>query len=663
MRRFFFLSLASSAFLATILSGVPVQARGGGGHGGGGHGGGGHMGGGGGFRGGGGGGGFRGGGGGGYRGGGGGGYRAPSRSFSAPRMAAPRSFAAPRNYSSASRNFGGPRTMSGARGPTASRPGIGSMPSRAGMGARAPIANNVGGRSAIGNSRSFGNTRAFGVNRGPGNTAFGGGNRVNNINVNRSSVLNNRTNLNVNRVNNVVGTGGNRGFGYSSGYGRGYGGYHRSYGGYGNGNRGYGGYGNGNRGYGGYGYGNRGYGGYGGLGYGGYGYGGYGLGSFGLGYLLGSSLGGFGYGGYGGYGGLGYGGYGGGYGGYGGGYGGYGGGYGGYGYGGPSNWLYGGSLYGYGYSPYSNPYYDSGVSYASPAVGGVVHDYSQPINMVSAPPAESVADDAATLFNSGRSSFKAGDFAQALQQADAALVKNPNDASLHEFRALCFFALGRYDDAATALYAVLSVGPGWDWPTLIDLYPNVNVYTSQLRALEEFVRTHPDSAPSRFVQAYHYATEGHFNEAANALKQVVALKPADTLSAKLLEQIQAAQRKPGDTQTEATPPVPEPVAVNTAVPEGATIAGTWNTEPNADTKVSLAIQAGGAFHWQVTQKGQTQDFSGTSNFGGGILTLVPDKTPPIVGRVSWTDPTHMTFRVVGDSPTASGLSFVKSANP
>jgi len=528
----------------------------------------------------------------------------------------------------------------------------------------------------MGNSRSFGNTRAFGMNRGPGNSAFGG-NRVNNFNVSRSNVLN-RTNLNVNRVNNVVGTSGNRGFGYSSGYGRGSGGYHRSYGGYGYGNRGYGGSGYGGRGYGGYGgyggrgyggygglgyggYGGLGYGGYGGLGYGGYGYGGYGLGglgSFGLGYLLGSGFGGFGYGGYGG---LGYGGYG----GYGGGYGGYGGGYGGYGSGyyGPSNWLYGGSLYGYGYSPYSNPYYNSGVSYVSPAVGGVVYDYSQPINMVSAPPAESVADDAATLFNSGRTSFKAGDFAQALQQADAALVKNPNDASLHEFRALCLFALGRYDDAATALYAVLSVGPGWDWPTLIGLYPNVNVYTSQLRALEESVRTHPDSAPSRFVQAYHYATEGHFDEAANALKQVVALKPTDTLSAKLLEQIQAAKQKPGDTQTEATPPVPEPVAVNTAMPEGATIAGTWTTEPNADTKVSLAIQGGGAFHWQVTQKGQTQDFSGTSNFGGGILTLVPDKTPPIVGRVSWTDPTHMTFRVVGDNSNASGLSFTKSVGP
>ena len=41
----------------------------------------------------------------------------------------------------------------------------------------------------------------------------------------------------------------------------------------------------------------------------------------------------------------------------------------------------------------------------------------------------------------------------------------PNDASLHEFRALVLFALGQYEQAAATLYAVLSNGPGWDWTT------------------------------------------------------------------------------------------------------------------------------------------------------------------------------------------------------
>ena len=131
------------------------------------------------------------------------------------------------------------------------------------------------------------------------------------------------------------------------------------------------------------------------------------------------------------------------------------------------------------------------------------YDYSQPINTVSAAPAESVTDDAATLFGSARDSFKQGNYELALQQANDALAKTPNDTALHEFRGLCLFALGRYDEAATTLYAVLAAGPGWDWPTLIGLYPNVDVYTTQFRALEAYCKANPQSATSRFVLAYH----------------------------------------------------------------------------------------------------------------------------------------------------------------
>jgi tetratricopeptide (TPR) repeat protein len=332
-------------------------------------------------------------------------------------------------------------------------------------------------------------------------------------------------------------------------------------------------------------------------------------------------------------------------------------GYGGWGYG-PSSWLYGGSLYGYGYSPYANPY-DSYSPYASSGVVGAPFDYSQPINTVSAPPAQSVVDEAAALFGSARNSFKEGNFALALQQADAALARNPNDSSLHEFRALCLFALGRYDEAATALYAVLSVGPGWDWPTLIGLYPNINVYTAQFRALEDSCQANPQSSSSRFVLAYHYLTQGHFDAAATTLKQVVALKPNDTLAAKLLELLQSPRQTSTDPGAQPPAPAPDSVPVNAAPPEGATISGTWTAQPNPDTSVALTIQPDGAFHWEVNQKGQTRQFSGTSNFGGGLLTLVTDKSPPIVGRVSWTDPRHMTFRVIGDSPNAPGLSFSK----
>jgi tetratricopeptide (TPR) repeat protein len=318
-----------------------------------------------------------------------------------------------------------------------------------------------------------------------------------------------------------------------------------------------------------------------------------------------------------------------------------------------ASWGFGSALYGMGYSSYSNPYYGATAAVADQPAVAAPYDYSQPINTVSAPAADSVTDPAMALFDAGRASFQQGNYTDALQQTNDALAKLPNDTTLHEFRALCLFALGRYDEAAATLYAVLSVGPGWDWTTLISLYPDVDVYTTQLRALEEYCDDHRESATGRFVLAYHYLTEGHTEAAVDTLKQVVALKPSDTLSAKLLRQLDLSQDKP------APAAVPTPAPTDTTPPQGASIAGTWSAQPADDTSIALTVQPGGEFTWQVTQKGQMQKFAGTSTYGDGILTLAQDKGPVLVGRVSWKDASHMTFRVVGDGPEDPGLNFSK----
>ncbi len=342
------------------------------------------------------------------------------------------------------------------------------------------------------------------------------------------------------------------------------------------------------------------------------------------------------------------------------------GGYGGWGYGGwglgmgmgmgmglgygLASWGYGSSLYGMGYMPYSNPYYDDYYGGGAGAAMAAPYNYSQPIDTTSAAADESVANPAEALFDAGRTAFKQGNYTDALSQADSALVKLPNDTTLHEFRALCLFALKRYDEAAAALYAVLSVGPGWDWTTLIGLYPDIDTYTAQLRALEDYCRPHTDSASARFVLAYHYLTQGYTDAAVNVLKQVVALKPGDALSTKLLRQLDPSQDA-------AAAGVPAPAA--TTPPQGAAITGTWNAQPAADTAIALTIQPGGEFTWQVTKKGQTQQLAGKSTFGEGLLTLAQDKGPALVGRVDWKDANHMNFRIVGDGPEDPGLAFAK----
>ena len=101
-----------------------------------------------------------------------------------------------------------------------------------------------------------------------------------------------------------------------------------------------------------------------------------------------------------------------------------------------------------------------------------------------------------------------GDYKTALAQVDQAIAQVPNDTVLHEFRGLVLFALGRYKEAAAADYAVLSAGPGWDWTTLSGLYPNVDVYTEQLRALEQYAKSHPAASEAKFLLADNYLTCG-----------------------------------------------------------------------------------------------------------------------------------------------------------
>jgi tetratricopeptide (TPR) repeat protein len=381
----------------------------------------------------------------------------------------------------------------------------------------------------------------------------------------------------------------------------------------------------------------------------------------GLGFGLGLGYGGLGYGlgAYGGYGGYGYGGYG-----YGYPY------YGGYGL---SSWIYGPSLYDWGYASYYNPY-SLGTSGTTTVVAQPVYDYTQPINTLAAPPDTGVTSQAITGFDSAREAFKAGNYSRALELTDQAIRQMPNDAALHEFRALCLFALQQYNEAAAALYAVLTAGPGWDWATLSGLYPNVSVYTQQLRALEAYCGQNPSSAPARFVLAYHYLTAGHTLAALQQLKEGAALQPQDGLAPQLARQLAPPAAvvgpsaspsiwdtpgpaiNPPATSLPAAPPPLSPPAVPGR--EGR-LEGTWTAQPDQDTTISLTIPDPGHFTWTVTQQGRPRQLQGRLTYGNGILTLAQDQGPAIVGNVTWTDDTHFTFKVPGAGPSDPGLTFTK----
>ena len=143
----------------------------------------------------------------------------------------------------------------------------------------------------------------------------------------------------------------------------------------------------------------------------------------------------------------------------------------------------------WGYWSYYNPYCTAPV-----VVDGATIDYSQPIAAAVPPEAlanqASPSDEASQLLDAAREAFLQGDYRAALSQVNQAIAKNPNDPLPHEFRCLVCFALKQYEEAAAGAYAVLSVGPGWDWTTLSSFYPDVDVYTQQLHALEQYVDAH-----------------------------------------------------------------------------------------------------------------------------------------------------------------------------
>jgi hypothetical protein len=325
-------------------------------------------------------------------------------------------------------------------------------------------------------------------------------------------------------------------------------------------------------------------------------------------------------------------------------------------------WAFSPMLYSWGYSAYANPYYAPTTVVVQPpiVVGGppavvpsAPYDYSQPIDVQSPPPAASTAEPAVQRFDEARAAFKAGDYAKALQLTDQALGTMPNDATLHEFRALVLFALGQYEQAAAPLYAVLSVGPGWDWTTMVGLYPGVDVYTAQLRALESYCKEQPKSAASRFVLAYHYLTQGNTETAVGQLRQVVQLQPNDKLAAQLLRSLTQTDAPEPVTATEKPPTEPSPSP--SVKPED--LVGTWSASPAKDTVIALTIAKDGSFTWKVREKGKARQFGGESTFGNNLLTLAQADGNALVGKVTWQDENRFQFKVVGGGPEDPGLSF------
>ncbi len=316
-------------------------------------------------------------------------------------------------------------------------------------------------------------------------------------------------------------------------------------------------------------------------------------------------------------------------------------------------WDMGSMGYNWGYLPYANPYV---VTVPQTVIVSQPYDYSQPIVAPATAPEQATVDAAEGTIDAARASFRSGDYAGCLTAVDQAIRQVPDDVALHQLRGVTLFALGRYPEAASTLYAVLSVGPGWDWTTLAGLYADPATFTTQLRALEADLKAHPDATADRFVLAYLYMTEGFNDQAAAQFQQVLKATPTDRLSAQLLAQLKPATPTPGTPAAPAATGTPEaPAADARTFP----IAGSWAAKPAGGDPITLTVGADNTFQWSVAHSGSPRTFQGTASYGSNLLTLAPPAGQPMVGKVVWQDADHFTFHAGGGGASDPGLSFTR----
>jgi tetratricopeptide (TPR) repeat protein len=315
----------------------------------------------------------------------------------------------------------------------------------------------------------------------------------------------------------------------------------------------------------------------------------------------------------------------------------------------------------WGYWPYYNPYCGAPL-----VVDGTTIDYAQPIVLAQSPATANYSvdsadasqptpqDQAMQIFDTARQSFYDQDYPAALKADEQALAHLPTDAVLNEFRGATLFALGKYKDAAGVIYAVLSVGPGWDWTTMSALYANVETYTEQLRALEGYVRLNSSDPAAHFLLGYEYLTCGSTDAAAKQLQAVVKLNPQDSLSAQLLKGL--TEKEPEAPADQAAPAATTPAAAVTA----ASLVGNWNASRPDGSTFALSLAADGKFTWKYSQSGQKpQQFNGPYSVADNLLILKQNDTPVMVGQVTSLGQDKFNFKLPGENPSDPGLTFSK----
>ncbi len=147
-------------------------------------------------------------------------------------------------------------------------------------------------------------------------------------------------------------------------------------------------------------------------------------------------------------------------------------------------------------------------------------------------------------FAEGITSFRAGDYTEAMRQFEQCLTEDPGNTMVPPFLSLSLLAGGQYERAAEFAYATAATQSPWDWDQLRSLYGRPADYAEQYEQLQHAARQSDSSTSVHFLLAWQHLMLGHRAAAAAELKEVAARLPADPVVDRLLWQASQAEVPP-----------------------------------------------------------------------------------------------------------------------
>lgn len=326
-------------------------------------------------------------------------------------------------------------------------------------------------------------------------------------------------------------------------------------------------------------------------------------------------------------------------------------------------WSLGSLYYDSGYSTYRNPYQAPPVQTQTTII-----NYTQPLSVVASKEvprpqeaAKTAEEMSSAALERARDAFSNGDYLSALKSTDESISYASSDPALHEFRALCLFALGRYGDAAGVLNPVLASGPGWDWATMSAFYPDGEIYTGQLRKLEAYVESRPDSADSQFLLGYHYLVAGFIDEAFGMFDSVTTLQPADTVAVQLRNLTGSSsptadsEEAPAGEVADAPPAdLGDGVVVELISPDD--IIGGWKSASGDGKTITLTLSPEGPFEWNYEGAADGKVLSGEWSIDDEGQLILAAADVQMVATISLNEDT-LQFILAGSPVGDPGLSF------